>query len=125
MRKNLLFFYEFLMECQRSGRRFTVREAAAATGYEESSITTNISKHLKGRWVDAIDGKRFQVHDFEKVSPSLFAEAMSQNTRLSFVDEREWRSQVTRLLGLGVQSGFPVAEVVKAVLEDVLPPEKK
>ena len=56
MSQELTKFYEFRMERERSEKRFTLEEAARATGYEVSSLKTNISKHLKGRWVELVDG---------------------------------------------------------------------
>lgn len=119
MSGKLTKFYDFLMDRQRTGKRFTIDEAVEATGYAVSSFRAAISKHLKGRWVEAVDGQHFVVHDFASVSPAVFAEAMSQNTRLTFADESEWRAQVRRLLALGVQQGYQLRPAIDAVLRQI------
>jgi hypothetical protein len=119
MGRQLTKLYEFLMERQRSGRPFALDDAIAATGYEETSLKTNISKHLKGRWVEPVDGRLFRVKGFEGVSSAVFAAAMSQNTRFAFASEHEWREQLRRLLGLGVQHGYQVRGAVDEVLREL------
>lgn len=111
--------YEFLKERALSGRSFTMEEAIEASGYMPSAIKTNFSKHLKGVWVSQVDDRHFRVHDFSNVSLLAFGDAMSQNTRLSFEDEQQWRAQLRKLLALGIQHGHPVAATVADLLAEL------
>jgi hypothetical protein len=111
--------YRFLKDRSRDGKHFTLDEVIEATGYMPSALKTNFSKHLKGVWVSAVDGRYLRVHDFDGVSLPAFLDATSQNTRLSFEDEHQWRAQLRKLLALGVQHGHPVGAAVEDLLEEL------
>jgi hypothetical protein len=111
--------YDFLRERALSRKSFTMEEAIDFTGYMPSALKTNLSKHLKGVWVSPVDDKHFRVHDFSSVSLPAFVDAMSQNTRLSFEDEQQWRGQLRKLLALGIQHGHPVGATVADLLTEL------
>lgn len=121
MRQMQKRLYEFLKGHQRTGSSFTVDEAIEFTGYAADTLRTYLSKNLRGVWVTAVDERHCKVHDFDGVSPVAFADAMSQNTRLAFDDEHEWRAQLKRLLAQGVQHGYPVASTVRELIREIEP----
>lgn len=111
--------FRFMKDRARDGRSFMLDEVLEATGYMPSALRTNLSKHLKGVWVSAVDERHFRVHDFDGVSLPAFLDALSQNTRLSFEDEQQWRRQLRKLLALGVQHGHPVGAAVRSLLAEL------
>jgi hypothetical protein len=111
--------FQFLREHHRDRCSFTVDDAIDFTGYQAQTLRTYLSKQLKDVWVSAVDARHYRVHDFDDVTYTAFADAMSQNTRLSFTSEQEWRAQVRHLLALGVQHGYPVADAVHGIVREL------
>jgi hypothetical protein len=107
---------DFLKDAERTGRAFSVADAADACGYSEISIKTYISKKLEGRWVTKATTGFFRAKGILSVSPAVFADVMSQKSHDSFDTFGEWKEQVERLIGLGVSHGYAVRPAVEDIL---------
>ncbi len=120
--RQLGLFY-FFQEHYESGLSFTLDEAAEFAGYKSGvSLLTVVGAHFLDVWVFAVDSQHYVVRDFGGVSIRAFTDAMCQVTRLSFEDERTWRKQVSKLLALGMQQGFPILEAVLAIVDELTAP---
>ena len=111
--------YGFLRKAQQAHRTFTLEDIAAYTDYRIDSMKTVLFKHFLDVWVFKIDAIHFEVRDFEGVTPRVFAASMCQVTRNSFENETQWRKQLFKLLGLGMQQGFRVEDAALELLDEL------
>lgn len=84
VRDTQLKLLEFLRARERRGRRFTLAQAAAASGLALTSVRTYVSKKLAPRWVESEDGKYYVVHGALRMSDAEFARVLSQKTDDAF-----------------------------------------
>lgn len=122
--KHQQLLFAFLKQHALPEKSFTLDEVIHATGYMPSTFKTHYSKHLKGLWISPVDDSHYRVHDFSAVTYSAFIDAMSQNTRLTFDDEEQWRDQLRRLLALGVAQQYSIVDAVDDLLDELGMPNK-
>jgi hypothetical protein len=110
---------EFLKECERTGRTFTVEQAAEASGLSAASMRTYLSKKLRGRWVRATDEQHYDVLGMNSVSDDQFRQVMTQKSSATPGSQAEWEVQVRELLAVGKEQGFAVRRSVNAILNNL------
>src|SRR5438105_537333 len=97
---------EFLKACEQRKGTFTIEDAAAASGLSASSISTYISKKMRGVWVDPVDEQHFSVHDLVSVSVGEFERLMTQKSSTPHVSAEEWQARMRALLVIGREQGY-------------------
>lgn len=116
MRETQLKLLGFLRARERRGSRFTLAQAAAASGLALSSVRTYVSKKLTPRWVESEDSKYYVVHGALRMSDTEFARVLSQKADDTFTTASQWRDQLKRLLEAGIARGYAVPERTSELL---------
>jgi hypothetical protein len=107
---------EFLRAHERRRRRFTLAQAAAASGLGLTSVRTYVSKKLTPRWVESEDGKYYVVNGVLRISDAESARVLSQKADDAFTTASQWRDQLKRLLQAGIARGYAVPERTSELL---------
>lgn len=116
MRETQKKLLEFLKECERRDRTFTVDQAAEASGLSVASLRTYIPKKMKGLWVEPTDDQHYEVHDLVSVSDREFEHVMTQKFVTAVASVAEWKNQLRELVQLHKEHGYPVRQAVDEVL---------
>lgn len=107
---------EFLKDCERNQRPFTVADAADASGHSETTIRTYLSKKLVGHWVEKARDGHYRAKELLVVTPLEFEAHMSQKAVDAFGTYVQWKRHLEHLVQLGRQQGYQVEPALEELL---------
>lgn len=113
-----------LKECERKGQAFSIADLVTATGWNESTVRTYLTKKLLDRFVFREEGTgRYRARGVGSLGDEQFAQLMSQKTvpddleqHLVHFSAKEWEKALVLMVAHGKRRHFDVRAALERLI---------